>query len=118
MAISVASRMPNSVVSSVTVSPVLSARTWASLTGISSRWCAMAASDEGHAARRDHRAGAARRMALDVHRDGVHRDVGRRDFDMHPERGGAAAQTLRADAELVHRLAQLRLDRRAFRIGA
>src|SRR6187397_1728053 len=33
-------------------------------------------------ARRDDRIGAARRMALDVDRDGIHRDVGRRHLDV------------------------------------
>src|SRR5260370_35810509 len=118
MAISVASRMPNSVCSSVTVSPTRKARAWASVTGISKMWCAMAASDEGNAARRDQRRGAPRRMALDVHGDRIHGDVGRRDLDMDAERGGSAAEPLRADAELVDGLAQLRLDLAALGFGA
>src|SRR5690348_12354149 len=77
-----------------------------------------APSDEGHAARRDQPDGPARRVTLDVHGDRVHGDVRRRDLDMHAERGGAAAEPLRADAEFVHGLAQLRLDPGAFRIGA
>src|SRR5262245_44755170 len=40
--------MPNSVFSSVTVSPIFSARTCASLTGVSSTWCVMAGHRERH----------------------------------------------------------------------
>src|SRR3970282_770819 len=47
---------------------------------------------------------APRRMALHVHRHRVHGDVRRRGFDVHGEGGGIPAQTLRADAEHVHRL--------------
>src|SRR5882757_5700659 len=74
--------------------------------------------DKRDAARRDQRRGAARRVALDVHGDRIHGDVGRRDLDMDAEGGGPAAEPLRADAELVDGLAQLRLDLGAFRIGA
>src|SRR5712691_4620250 len=50
---------------------------------------------------------AARRVTLHVHRHRVHRDVGGRRFDVHRERGGIAAESLRTDAEHVHRLAEL-----------
>src|SRR3954449_9809474 len=66
--------------------------------------------DKRYAARRDQPDGAARRVALDVHGDRIHRDVRRGNLDVDAERGGAAAKSLRPDAELVHRLAQLRLD--------
>jgi hypothetical protein len=43
-------------------------------------------------------------MALDVHRDRIHRDVRRRHLDVNAERRRAAAQSLWSDAELVDRL--------------
>ncbi len=46
---------------------------------------------------------APRGMALHVHRHRIHRDVRRRELDVHRERGGVAAQALRPDAERVHR---------------
>src|SRR5512141_2525782 len=88
MAISVASRMPNSVFSSVTVSPTLSARTCASLTGMSRTWWVMLRSPELDAAGRDDGIGAPRRMTLDVHGHRIHGDMGGGDFDMHTERSG------------------------------
>src|SRR5882762_8965903 len=61
-------------------------------------------------ARRPERgARAARRVTLHVHRHRVHRDVGGRGFDVHRERGGIAAESLRTDAEHVHRRAELLL---------
>src|SRR5438105_864504 len=61
---------------------------------------------------------AARRVALHVHRDRVHRDVRGGGLDVHRERGGVAAQALRTDAEHVDRLRELLLELRAFRVGA
>src|SRR3954469_24480909 len=75
-------------------------------------------SPEINPARRDHRVGAAGRVALDVHGDRIHRDVGGGDLDVNAERGRAAAQALRPDAELVHRIGQLGLDLGAFGIRA
>src|SRR6266850_5596266 len=70
-------------------------------------------------ARRPQRgASAARGVALHVHRDRVHRDVRRCGLYVHGEGGRIAAQALRADAEHVDRLAELRFELRAFRIGA
>src|SRR6185437_10763602 len=87
ISISVASRMPNKVFSSVTVSPTLSARVCASVIGMSSTWWVIRrASLERDAARRDDGAGAPRRMALDVHRHRIHGDVGGGDLDMDAER--------------------------------
>src|SRR5258706_8281670 len=70
------------------------------------------------AARRKSGARAARGMALHVHRDRIHRDVRRRGFDMHGERGRVAAEPLRADAERVDRIGQLGLELRALRVVA
>src|SRR5262245_25939028 len=58
---------------------------------------------------------AARRVALHVHRHGIHRDMRRRGLDMHRERGRVAAQSLRPDAQHVDRLRQLALELRALR---
>src|SRR4029079_13175630 len=106
IAIRVASRTPNSVRSKVTVSPTLSARTCASLTGVSRTWWVMAPARSLviDSAGRDDRVGPARRMALDVHRHRIHGDVGGCRLDVHGERGRAAAEPLWADAELVDRL--------------
>ncbi len=68
--------------------------------------------------RRDHRDGAARRVALDVDRDRVHRDVGRGDLDMDSEGRAVAAEPLRSDAEAVDGIAELGFERRALGIGA
>src|SRR5207302_2776280 len=104
-----------------TVSPTFSTRACASSIGISSTWCAMAtlytgrmflsanepvttspehALDKRDATGRDQPNRAARRVALDVHGDRIHRDVRRRDLDMDAERGASAAEPLRPDAEL------------------
>src|SRR3974390_1533755 len=58
------------------------------------------------AARGERRRGAARRVALHVHGDRIHRDVRGRDLDVHRERGRVAAEALRPHAEPVHRLAE------------
>src|SRR5215510_974475 len=55
---------------------------------------------------------AARRMALHVDRDRVHRDVRRRRLDVHREGGRIAAEPLRADAKRVHGAAELGLELR------
>src|ERR1039458_1210646 len=96
MAISVASRMPNKVFSSVTVSPTRSARACVSSMGSSRTWWVIArASLELNAARRDDRLGAAGGMTLDIHGDGIHGDVGGGHFHMHPECRCTSAQALR-----------------------
>ena len=46
-------------------------------------------------------------MALHVHRDRIHRDVRRRELDVHRERRRVAAQPLRPDAEQVDRRGEL-----------
>src|SRR6185437_4631713 len=81
-------------------------------------WLANPPLFDRHAGRRDHGHGAARRVALDVHRDRVHRDMRRCDLDMDGEGGAVAAEALRADAEAVDGLAQLGLELRALGIGA
>src|SRR5688572_16745183 len=68
--------------------------------------------------RRERRARAARRMALHVHRDRIHRDVGRRGLDVHGERRRIAAQALRPDAQQIYGLAELALELCAFRVLA
>src|SRR4051794_36742750 len=73
---------------------------------------------KAYAAGRDRRPGTARRMALDVHRHRVLRDVGRGDFDVNRETGGAAAEPLRPDAEFVHRARQFLFDFGAVFVGA
>src|SRR4051795_5639512 len=73
---------------------------------------------KAYAAGRDGRPRPARGMALDVYRHRVLRDVGGGDFDMNREAGGAAAEALRADAELVHRAGQFLLDFGALFVGA
>src|ERR1051326_3314218 len=76
----------------------------------------MAASGEGDAARRDHRAGAARRMTLDVNGNRIHGDVRRGHLNMNSEGRRTSAQPLRSDAEFVDRIGKLFLDLRALRI--
>src|SRR5688572_7172458 len=61
---------------------------------------------------------APRRVALHVDRYGVHGDVRGRRLDMDGERGGITAETLRPDAEHVHRLGERRLELRAFGVFA
>src|SRR5258708_31270714 len=61
---------------------------------------------------------AARGMALHVHGDRVHGDVRGGGFDVHGKGGRVAPEALRADAEHVDRLAELRVELRAFGIGA
>ncbi len=53
------------------------------------------------------RARPPRRMALHVDRDRIHRDVRRGELDVHRERGGVAAESLRSDAEHVDRVGKL-----------
>src|SRR5215203_1555692 len=118
MWICVASRMPNSVRSRVTVSPARSSRTWRSSMGMVRTWCAMALEPVLDAVGGDHRRGAPRRVALDVHGDGVHGDVRRGGLDVDRERGAASAQALRADAQRVHGDRQHLLELLAFRILA
>src|SRR5476651_2575303 len=55
-------------------------------------------SPEINPARRDHRVGAAGRVALDVDGDGI-RDVGGGDLDVNAKRSGATTEPLRADAK-------------------
>jgi len=49
--------------------------------------------------------------ALHVHRDGVAGNVSPRGLDMNSQRGGVAAQALRADAGLIDRVEELFLKR-------
>src|SRR5919199_770109 len=114
----VASRMPNSVRSRVTVSPTRSARTCASSIGMSRTWWAMALKPVFDALGRDHSRGARRRVALDVHGEGVHGDVRRGGLEMARKRGAAPAEALRADAEAVHRDREHLLELLALRILA
>jgi hypothetical protein len=44
-------------------------------------------------------------VTLHVHRHGIHRDVGRRQLDVHRERSAIAAEPLRPDAERIDRVA-------------
>src|SRR5687768_7068410 len=117
MAIWVASRMPKSVPSRVTVSFTRRARTAASSAGIWRTWWAMSV-PVPHAVGADDGRCAPRGMALHVHGHGVHRDVGGGDLHVHGESGRIAAQPLGADAEAVHRLDEGLLEGRPLRIGA
>src|ERR1700754_4747130 len=56
-------------------------------------------------------------MALNIHGNGVLRDVGRGDLDMNRKAGRAAAKALRADAEFVYGARQLLFDLRALVVG-
>src|ERR1044071_6905350 len=117
MAISVASRIPNSVRSSVTVSPTLSARAWTSVTGVEKLCCVMRLL-ESDSARSDYGFGAPCRVALDIHGHRIHRDMGGGYLHMHAKRRRASAEALRPDSQLIDRFAQLRLDPGAFLVAA
>src|SRR3990167_8956714 len=112
----VASRMPNSVPLSVTVSPTRRARTSRSPIGMAKSWWAISSSDLD-ALGREQGGRAPGRMALDVDRDRVHGDVGRGQFDVDRERGRIAAQPLRADAEGVDRRREQGFELGAFGVG-
>src|SRR5512134_1781509 len=119
MWMSVASRMPKSVPLSVTVSLTRSALTCSSVTGGVNSWCAITPLETvGHALRREGRRGAARGVALHVDCHRVHRDVRRRELDVHGERGRVAAEPLRSDTELIHRARELCFELRALRVLA
>src|SRR6185369_17945881 len=113
--------MPKSVPLSVTVSSTTSARTCASVTGIAKSCWAIAVARLSVAVLdafgAEHGARAARRMTLHVDRNRIHRDVGRGDLDVHAERRRIPAQSLRPDAEQVHRFRELRFESRAVGIG-
>ena len=57
-------------------------------------------------------------MALHVDGHRIHRNVRRRELDMHGERRRVASQALRPDAQTIDRGGKLRLELRAVRIGA
>src|SRR3954447_4103566 len=57
-------------------------------------------------------------MALDIHGHRILRDVGGGDLDMDRKAGGAAAEALGTDAELVYRARQLLFDSGALLVGA
>src|SRR6516225_11963798 len=116
MRISVASRIPQMVPSSRTVSPTRSARPACSPRGGSSRYSTSV--PDLHPPVTVHpRATALAPPALHVHRDGVQRNVRPRGLDVKVQRGRVASEAHRTDARTVDRPEQFELERGDLGIG-